>query len=147
MKTALLPILAVTLAFFGITYTACQESKADEKATGAAVEIREEIAQYQSLLNELKQIQQSNVVAYGQDMGVTSSSQGLEQINKQNELLEKNRLRLEYHRLQLIQADTTNATRNENQLKELSKDIATLKTEGELIRAGIDPVINTRVTK
>lgn len=147
MKNILLPIAAVMMAFFGISYSACQESKADNKATGSAVQIREEIARFDQLLKELNKIQQENIAAYGQNMGVTSNSTGLELISQQNEVLTSYHAKLESHRLQLIQADTTNQTRNEMQLTQLEKDIATLQTDGEIIRHGLNESVNTKVTK
>lgn len=147
MKQILLPIAAVMMAFFGISYSACQESKADSKATGSAAQIREDIARFDQLLKELNKIQQENVTAYSQDMGVTSNSNGLELINKQNEILETYHAKLESHRLQLIQADTTNQTRNEMQLTELENDITKLQADGEVIRHGLTETVNTKVTK
>lgn len=147
MKNILLPFAAITMAFFGISYSACQESKADSKATGSAVQIREDIARFDQLLTDLKKIQQANVTAYGQEMGVTSNSNGLELISKQNEVLATYHQKLESHRLQLIQADTTNQTRNELQIIELEKDIAALQTDSEIIRHGLSEEVNTKVTK
>ena len=147
MKNILLPIAAVMLALFGISYSACQESKADTKSAGTASKIRQEIVQFEQMYNELKKVQETNVAAYSEEMGVTSNSTALEQISKQNEIMETLRLRLEYHRLQLIQADTTNETRNELQLKEISEDIVKLKVDGEIIRSGFGGNVNTRVTK
>ena len=139
---------AIMMALFGISYSACQESKADSKSTGGAAKIREEITRFDLMLKDLNNIQKKNVEAYGQQMGVSSNSNGLEVISKQNEVLEKFRLRLEYHRLQLLQADTANATRNEIQLKELSNDIAQLQTEGEVVKMGLNSEpINTKVPK
>jgi hypothetical protein len=69
-------------------------------------------------------------------------------VTKQNEVLEKYRSRLEYHRMQLIQADTTNETRNELQLKEISADITSMESDGSVIRKGLaDEPVNTKVTK
>lgn len=148
MKKLLLPMVAVLMAFFGISYSACQESKADAKSNGGAAKIREEITRFDLMLKELNSIQKENVEAYGQQMGVSSNSNGLEVISKQNEVLEKFRLRLEYHRLQLLQADTANATRNEMQLKEIENDITQLQTEGEVVKKGLNSEpINTKVTK
>jgi hypothetical protein len=147
MKNILLPLAAVMMALFGISYSACQESKADSKATGSAVQIREDIARFDQLLKELNKIQQANVATYSQDMGVSSNSTGLEVISKQNEVLAKYHEKLESHRLQLIQADTTNQTRNEMQLTELEKDINSLQTDGDIIRNGLNEPINTKVTK
>ena len=147
MKNILLPIAAVMMAFFGISYSACQESKADSKATGSAAQIREEIARFDQLLKELNKVPQENVAAYGQDMGMTSNSSALELINRQNEILATYHSKLESHRLQLIQADTTNQTRNELQLTELASDIEGLKTDGEIIRSGLTETVNTKVTK
>jgi len=147
MKNILLPIAAVMMALFGISYSACQESKADSKATGSAVQIREDITRFDQLLQELNKIQQENINAYGQDMGVSSNSHGLELISKQNEVLATYHAKLESHRLQLIQADTTNQTRNEMQLTELEKDITALQTDGEIIRQGLEEPVNTKVTK
>ncbi len=147
MKNILLPVAAIMMAFFGISYSACQESKADSKATGSAVQIREDIARFDQLLTELKKIQQANVTAYGQEMGVTSNSNGLELISKQNEILATYHEKLESHRLQLIQADTTNQTRNELQITELENDITALQTDGDIIRHGLNEEVNTKVTK
>jgi hypothetical protein len=147
MKNILLPIAAVMLALFGISYSACQESKADTKTTGSAAQIREDIARFDMMLKELNKIQQENVAAYSQEMGVTSNSNGLEIISSQNEILETYHSKLESHRLQLIQADTTNQMRNEMQLKELESDMTQLQKEGEVIRNGVTETVNTKVTK
>ncbi len=147
MKNILLPVIAVSMALIGIGYSACHESKADAKEVRSANQIRSEITQFEIVLKELNSINDQRITSYGEEMGVTSSSQGLEQITKRKEILENARLRLEYHRLQLIQADTTNETRNEIQLKELAEDLAQLKINGEIIRAGIGGEVNTRVTK
>lgn len=147
MKQILLPIAAVIMALFGISYSACQESKADTKATGSAAQIREEIARFDMMLKELNKIQQDNVTAYSQEMGVTSNSKGLELISQQNVILETYHAKLESHRLQLIQADTTNQTRNEMQLQELEQDMTQLQSEGEVIRHGLSEPVNTKVTK
>jgi hypothetical protein len=147
MKNILLPIAAVMMAFFGISYSACQESKADSKATGSAAQIREEIGRFDMMLKELNKIQQENVAAYSQDMGVTSNSNGLEIISRQNEILETYHAKLESHRLQLIQADTTNQTRNEMQLTELEADMSQLQKDGDFIRNGVSETVNTKVTK
>lgn len=148
MKTILLPMIAIMVALFGISYSGCQESKADAKSTGSAAKIREEITRFDLMLKELNNIQKENVESYSQQMGVSSNSNGLELISKQNEVLEKYRSRLEYHRLQLIQADTANQTRNEIQLKELSTDITAMQADGELIRHGlVEEPVNTKVTK
>jgi hypothetical protein len=148
MKKLLLPMVAVLMAFFGISYSACQESKADAKSNGGAAKIREEITRFDLMLKELNNIQKANVESYGQQMGVSSNSTGLEVISKQNEVLEKFRMRLEYHRLQLLQADTANATRNEMQLKEIADDITQLQTEGEVVKKGLNSEpINTKVPK
>lgn len=148
MKTLFLPFAAIMLAVFGISYSGCQESKADTKTTGSAARIKEEITKFEQLLKDLEKVQQANVNAYSQDMGVSSNSTGLELVSKQNEILDKYRSRLDYHRLQLIQADTTNETRNEIQIKEIETDITQLQADGEVIRNGLnnDPV-NTKVTK
>lgn len=147
MKNILLPIAAVMMAFFGISYSACQESKADTKATGSAVQIHEEITRFDMMLKELNKIQQENVTAYSQEMGVTSNSNGLEVISRQNEILETYHAKLASHRLQLIQADTTNQTRNEMQLTELELDMTQLQKDGDVIRHGVTEPVITKVTK
>jgi len=147
MKNILLPVAAIMMALFGISYSACQESKADTKATGSAAQIREEIARFDMMLKELNKIQQENVAAYSQEMGVTSNSNGLELISQQNEVLANYHSKLESHRLQLIQADTTNQTRNEMQLTELAADITQLQHDAEVIRHGFSEPVNTKVTK
>lgn len=147
MKNILLPIAAVMMAFFGISYSACQESKADTKATGSAVQIREEITRFDMMLKELSKIQQENVAAYSQEMGVTSNSNGLEVISRQNEILETYNTKLAGHRLQLIQADTTNQIRNEMQLTELELDMSQLQKDGDVIRHGVSEPVITKVTK
>jgi hypothetical protein len=95
----------------------------------------------------MKSTHERNVLAYGQEMGVTSNSTTLEKISTQRDLIEQYRLRLEYHKLQLLQADTTNQTRNENQLKELNTDFTALTKDSEIIRAGFGEQVNTRATK
>lgn len=148
MKNLLLPLAAIMIALFGISYSGCQESKADTKETSKAAKIREEITRFDNMLKELNRIQQENVNAYSAEMGVSSNSNGLETITKQNEVLEKYRSRLDYHRLQLIQADTTNETRNEMQLKEIEADITQMQVDGDVIRKGLtEEPTNTKVTK
>ncbi len=142
-----LPFLACLMALLGIGYSACQESKADNGPTGTIAAIRAEITKLDLLYQEVKAIHEKNVVAYGQEMGVTSNSNTLVKINAQRDLIEQYRLRLEYHKLQLLQSDTTNQTRNENQLKELTKDFNDLSKDAETVRAGFGEEVNTKVTK
>jgi hypothetical protein len=54
MKTLLLPAAAILMALFGISYSGCQESKADTKQTGSAAKIREEITRFDQMLKDLK---------------------------------------------------------------------------------------------
>lgn len=147
MKNFVLSFLAVTLAILGITYTGCKESNAEQKASGSTVEIKKNIAAYNQLLTELQAIHDKNITDYAQQMGVTSNSEGLAEITAQNALLDANRSRIEYHRLQLIQADTTNQTRNTFQLEELAADISKLQIDGEIIKAGIGETVITKVPK
>lgn len=147
MKNIVLPFLAVTLAILGITYSGCQESNAGAKASGSIVEIKKNIASYKQLLTDLQVIHDKNITDYAQQMGVTSNSEGLAEITAQNALLDANRSRIEYHRLQLIQADTSNQTRNTLQLQELAVDISKLQIDGEIIKAGIGEPVITKVPK
>jgi hypothetical protein len=147
MKNIVLPLAACLMAMLGIGYSACQESKADNVPAGTVAEIRTNITKLDLLYQEMKTTHERNVIAYGQEMGVTSNSNTLEKINTQRELIEKYRLRLEYHKLQLIQSDTTNQTRNENQLKELNTDLAAFTTDAETIKAGFSESLNTKATK
>lgn len=147
MKNIVLPFVACLLAVLGIGYSACQESKADNVPGGTVATIRSEINKMDLLYQEVKSAHEKNVMAYGQEMGVTSNSNTLEKINNQRELIEKYRLRLEYHKLQLIQSDTSNQTRNENQLKELNSDLTALNLDAESIKAGFNETLNTKATK
>ena len=147
MKNIVLPFVACFMAVLGIGYSACQESKADSVPAGTVAAIRSEITKLDLLYKEVKVTHEKNVIAYGQEMGVTSNSNTLEKINSQRELIEKYRLRLEYHKLQLIQSDTSNQTRNDNQLKELNSDLTALTADAETIKAGFSESINTKATK
>lgn len=147
MKNIVLPFVACVMALLGIGYSACQESKADNLPTGEVALIRAEINKMDLLYQEVKSAHEKNVLAYGQEMGVTSNSNTLEKINTQRELIEKYRLRLEYHKLQLIQSDTSNHTRNENQLKELNSDLTALNQDAESIKVGFNESLNTKATK
>jgi hypothetical protein len=147
MKNIVLPFAACLMALLGIGYSACQESKADNLPSGTVASIRTEIGKFERLYEEMKSTHERNVLAYGQEMGVTSNSTTLEKISTQRDLIEQYRLRLEYHKLQLLQADTTNQTRNENQLKELNTDFTALTKDSEIIRAGFGEQVNTRATK
>jgi len=147
MKNIVLPLVACLMAMLGIGYSACQESKADNVPAGTVAEIRANITKLDLLYQEVKATHEKNVIAYGQEMGVTSSSNTLEKINNQRELIEKYRLRLEYHKLQFIQSDTSNQTRNENQLKELNADLAAFSKDAEIIKAGFNESLNTKATK
>jgi hypothetical protein len=139
MKNIVLPFVACFMAVLGIGYSACQESKADSVPAGTVAAIRSEITKLDLLYKEVKATHEKNVNAYGQEMG--------EKINSQRELSEKYRLRLEYHKLQLIQSDTSNQTRNDNQLKELNSDLTALTADAETIKAGFSESINTKATK
>lgn len=147
MKNFALPIAACFMAILGIGYSACQESKADSVPGGTVAAIRSEITKLDLVYQEVKATHEKNVIAYSQEMGVTSKSNALDKINTQRELIEKYRLRLEYHKLQLIQSDTSNQIRNENQLKELNKDLTAITSDGEIIKAGFSEPINTKATK
>lgn len=147
MKNIVLPLAACLMAMLGIGYSACQESKADNLSSGTVAEIRSNINKLDLLYQDVKSTYEKNVIAYGQEMGVTSNSNTLEKINGQRDIIEKYRLRLEYHKLQLVQSDTSNQTRNENQLKELNTDLAAFNKDAETIKAGFSESLNTKATK
>src|SRR5882672_11000695 len=111
-RSSILPLVAILLTFTAITYSACHETIAETKPLSGAPELKAEISRFEKTLNELKLINDGHVKDYSAEMGCTGNSQALEIIKHHNELLESLTKKLEYHKLQLIQADTSNQERN-----------------------------------
>lgn len=146
-RQSILPVFAILLAVFGITYSACNDSKADQGDTSPASEIRQEITRMEQKYKELSQLHESQVQRYATDMGCSANSTTLETINKHQAILDHFNQRIQYHKLQLIQADTANTGRNGQQLEELKKDLQDLSNNEAEIRNGLDKFTPTHVTK
>jgi hypothetical protein len=146
-RTAILPLFATALTVLGISYSACQDSNAEGQNGSPAKALREEIVHYEQELNDLKKIHQDHIKAYSYEMGCNGQSQALEVINNHNQLIDHLNQRLQYHKLQLIQSDTSNIARNSKQLEELKKDEEELTRGGNDIRTGLNDITPTHVTK
>jgi len=147
-RSSILPFAALILTLLGLSYSACHESKAEGQSGSGAAELKQEILRFEETLSELKLIHQGHVTTYSGEMGCTGDSKALEIINMHNELIDHAQARLEYHKLQLIQADTTNQERNNAELAELKKDLEQLESDGQQIRTGFDNFTPaTHVTK
>jgi hypothetical protein len=142
-----LPIIAFTLTIVALFYSACNESKADQKSTGTSSGLVEQVSLFEKELADLKVINENHIKTYSDEMGCLKDSKALEIINHHNELLDKNSDRLKYHKMQLIQADTTNATRNAEQLAVLKKDLLQLEADAAQIKTGFDNFVPTHITK
>src|SRR5688572_23948200 len=138
-RSSLLPLLAFVVTISAIFYSACNESKADQKKTsGASSSLMEQVVLFEKQLSDMKIVHQNHVKTYGDEMGCVKDSKALEIVNRHKALLDKNSERQKYHRMQLIQGDTANAERNEKQLAELKKDLIQLHADAEQIKTGFD---------
>ena len=146
-RNSILPLFAIVLTILGVTYSACNDSKADTGNETPAGELRQEVNRFGQQLEELRTLHEGHIKAYSEEMGCVSNSKALEIINHHNELLDHLTQRLEYHKLQLIQADTSNTGRNKAQLEELKKDENELAKDGDEIRNGLDQFVPTHATK
>jgi hypothetical protein len=148
-RSSILPLIAFIFTLMGITYSACHESKAkDQSSPSGATELRQEVTRFEQDLTDLKTIHDQHIKAYSDEMGTMRDSKALEVINKHKALLEHHTSRLDYHKLQLVQADTTNAGRNKAELEELKKDMQQLTNDAQVIRTGLDDFSPpTHVTK
>jgi hypothetical protein len=146
-RSSLLPLLAFVVTISAILYSACNESKADQKKTSGASSLMEQVALFEKQLSDLKIIHQNHVKTYSDEMGCVKDSKALEIVNRHKAMLDKNSERQKYHRMQLIQGDTANAARNEKQLAELKKDFAQLQADAEQIKTGFDNFTPAHVTK
>ena len=144
---SLLPLFAFLFTISAFFYSACNESRAGQKSTSSSAVLVEKVSQFEKEYTELKNIQQEHIKKYSDEMGCLHDSKALEIVNHHNELLEKNAARLKYHRMQLIQADTTNTERNNKQLEELNKDLQQLENDGEVIRTGFDNFQPAHITR
>lgn len=146
-RTSILPLFAIFLTFMAISYSACHETIAETKPTGGASELKNEISRFEKELGELKLINDGHVKEYSAEMGCNGNSQALEIIKHHNDLIDSLTQKLEYHKLQLIQADTTNQDRNKVELEQLKKDFQDLETDAQEIRTGLVNIPPTHVTK
>jgi hypothetical protein len=144
---SLLPLFAFLFTLSAFFYSACNESKAGQKPSGSSSLLVEKVNQFENELTELKSIQQGHIKKYSDEMGCLRDSKALEIVNHHNDLLEKNAARLKYHRMQLIQADTTNAERNNKQLEELNKDLQQLENDAQVIKTGFDNFQPAHITR
>jgi hypothetical protein len=143
----ILPVVAIFLTFMAMSYSACHDSKAESRPSSGAIELKDEISRFEKELGELKKINDSHVQEYSEEMGCTANSKALEIIKHHNELIETLTKRLEYHKLQFIQADTANQQRNKAEMTELKNDFKELETDGQQIKTGLVAFPPTHVTK
>lgn len=147
-RSSLLPLMAFIVTISALFYSACNESKADQKKTsGASSSLMDQVVLFEKQLSDLKIIHQNHVKAYSDEMGCVKDSKALEMVNRHKALLDKNSERQKYHRMQLIQGDTANAARNEKQLAELKKDLVQLQADADEIKTGFDNFTPAHVTK
>lgn len=146
-RNSILPLIAITLTVLGISYTACHDSRAGAPESGPAQELRQEISHFEQDITELRKVHDEHIKAYANEMGCVGESKTLEIINHHNALLDHLKNRLEYHKLQIIQSDTTNTERNRIQLEDLKKDEQELAKDAEVIRTGFDEFVPTHATK
>jgi hypothetical protein len=146
-RSSLLPIIAFVITIGAIFHSACNESKADQKPTGVSTELVEQVSLFEKELSDIKVIHENHVKTYSDEMGCLKDSKALEIINRHNELLDRNSERLKYHKMQLIQADTTNAARNTTQLIQLKKDLLQLNADAVQIKTGFDNFSPAHITK
>ena len=146
-RQSILPVFAIALAILGISYSACNDSKADSGSKTPAAELRQEINRFELKFEELSDLHEKQVGSYASDMGCAGNSNALEIINTHQAILDHLSQRLQYHKLQLIQSDTTNTARNKTQLIELKKDIQALDSSSVELRTGLDDFVPTHVTK
>jgi hypothetical protein len=147
-RRSLLPLFAFLFTISALAYSSCHESKADQKnATGVSSELTKEVSLFEQQLTALKVIHDNHVKTYSDEMGCVKDSKALEIVNHHRALLEKNSERRNYHRMQLIHADTTNVDRNDKQLKELKKDLLQLQADAEEIKTGFDNFTPAHITK
>ena len=144
---SLLPLFAFFFTIGAFFYSACNESKAGQKPTSTSSALAEQVARFEKELTGLKNIHLGHIKEYSDEMGCLRDSKALEIINHHNELLEKNSARLQYHKMQLIQSDTTNAERNNKQLEELKADMQQLENDAEVIKTGFDNFQPAHITR
>ncbi|MDQ3110309.1 MAG: hypothetical protein M3R17_10470 [Bacteroidota bacterium] len=147
-RRSLLPLFAFLFSISAMFYSACHESKADQKnSSGVSGELTEEVSIFEKKLAELKTIHANHIKTYSDEMGCVKDSKALDIVNRHKALLDKNSDRQNYHKMQLIQADTTNIERNDKQLEELKKDLIQLQADGEEIKNGFNNFSPAHITK
>ena len=137
-RSSILPIVAIALAIFGISYSLTHNNEAVAKTPSGSSVLVQEVARFEKDLAELNLVHENHIKSYSDEMGCVKDSKALEIVSHHKSLLEHNKQRLEYHKLQLVQADTTNAERNQGELAELQKDFDQLNKDKEEIRTGFD---------
>lgn len=144
---SLLPLFAFFFTIGAFFYSACNESKAEQKPASSSSALAEQVTQFEKELTELKNIHLGHIKKYSDEMGCLRDSKALEIVNHHNALLEKNSARLQYHKMQLIQADTTNNERNNKQLEELKIDRQQLENDADVIKTGFDNFQPAHITR
>ena len=145
-RSSLLPLVAFIFTMGAIFYSSCHESKADQK-TGTSAVLHEQVQLFEKQLSEMKLIHENHIKTYSDEMGCVKESKALAIVNRHKALLDKNAERQNYHKMQLIQADTTNAERNNSQITELKKDLLQLQADAEEIKTGFDNYTPPNITK
>jgi len=117
-RSSILPIVAIALAIFGISYSLTHNNEAVAKTPSGSSVLVQEVARFEKDLAELNLVHENHIRSYSDEMGCVKDSKALEIVSHHKSLLEHNKQRLEYHKLQLVQADTSNAERNQGELAE-----------------------------
>lgn len=146
-RSSLLPLFAFIFTVGAIFYSSCNESKADQKSTSRSAMLTEQVALFEKQLAEMKMIHDNHVKTYGDEMGCVKDSKALEIVNHHKTLLNKNSDRQNYHKMRLIQGDTTNAALNDAQLAELKADLIQLQADANEIKTGFDNFSPAHITK
>jgi outer membrane murein-binding lipoprotein Lpp len=146
-KSVFLPVFACIITVASLIYSGCSETQAHSSSDSSAAELKSEINRFGMALQEIRRINDEQVKLYGSEMGCNTQSNTLDLIKEHNELINHYDLRLEYHKLQLIQADTINTERNKAQLDEVRSDISALEKDAQEIRKGLTDFTPTHATK
>lgn len=146
-RSSILPLIAFIFTFLCLAYSACHESKAEQKDLAASTGLMEELSRFEIQLAELKAIHINHVKKYSDEMGCMKDSKALDIINKHNLLLDRHADRLQYHKMKILHSDTSNVERNNAQMNELKTDFQSLENDAAVIRTGFDNFSPAHVTK
>lgn len=135
------------LTICALCYSACHESKADQKVQTESVGLSDEISRFEKELTELKTIHTNHIKHYSDDMGCLRDSKALEIINRHNAILDRHSQRLQYHKMKLLQSDTGNVKLKNKAFADLKHDFLVLQSDAQEIRSGFDNFKPAHITK